>query len=45
MNQEIEKINKEYEDNTPQDLLERIQKIENDLKKIISNKDNKESEK
>lgn len=43
MNQEIEKINKEYEDNTPQDLLERIQKIESELKQIISNKDNKES--
>ncbi|ENX58145.1 MULTISPECIES: helix-turn-helix domain-containing protein [Acinetobacter] len=43
MNQEIEKINKEYEDNTPQELLERIQKIERELKKIMSAKETKDS--
>lgn len=43
MNQEIEKINMEYEDNTPQELLERIKKIESELKKIMLVKENKES--
>lgn len=45
MNQEIEKINNEYETNTPKDLLERIQKIESELKKITFAKQNQESTK
>lgn len=43
MNLEIKKINKEYESNTPQELLEKLNKIEAEIKSMLSENQTKKS--